>query len=154
MPVEILSVSRKPTNWIKQALDDYLVRFPANTAPKMTFLAPASGRLSTSEKIAREGKNILTKLSSRDVVILLDVAGCLIDNNGLVRKVKDINQSSGNLKLVIGGAEGVHELVKKRATEIWSLSALVMPHKIVQVMLVEQLYRSRSIVIGHPYHRD
>ncbi len=153
MPIEILSVSRKPTDWVKQALDDYLVRFPSNAAPKLTFLAPASGRLSGKERVAREGRNILSKLDHRDVVVLLDSGGFLIDNLALVRKLEEFDQSAGRLKLIIGGSEGVHESVKRRAFETWSLSALVMPHKVVQVVLLEQLYRSRCISIGHPYHR-
>ena len=153
MSIEILSVSRKPTDWVKQALDDYLVRFPSNSVPKLTFLAPASGRLSSRERVAREGRNILSKLDHRDVVILLDSGGFLINNLALVEKFKEYDQSAVRLKLIIGGSEGVHESIKKRAFETWSLSALVMPHKIVQVVLLEQLYRSRCIVIGHPYHR-
>ena len=154
MSIEIISVSRKPTNWVKQALDDYLVRFPSGAAPKLTFLAPASGRLSGGERVVREGRNILSKLDHRDMVILLDSGGFPIDNSVLVGKLKDFSQSAGRLKLIIGGSEGVHESVRRRAFETWSLSALVMPHKVVQVVLLEQLYRSRCISIGHPYHRS
>ena len=107
MSIEILSVSRKPTDWVKQALDDYLVRFPSTAVPKLTFLAPESGRLSKKERVAREGKNILSKLDKRDVVILLDAGGFLIDNLELVRKLKEFSQAAGRLKLIIGGSEGV-----------------------------------------------
>ena len=153
MSIEILSVSRKPTDWVRQALDDYLIRFPSNAVPKLTFLAPESGRLSKKERVAREGKSILSKLDQTDVVILLDTSGFLINNLELVRKLKEFSQAAGRLKLIIGGSEGVHESVKKRAFETWSLSTLVMPHKVVQVLLLEQLYRSRCIIVGHPYHR-
>lgn len=154
MSIEILSVSRKPTDWVKQALNDYLVRFPSNVVPKLTFLAPASGRLANRERVAREGRDILSKLDHKDMVILLDSGGLSIDNMALVKKLKEFDQSTRRLKFIIGGSEGVHESVKSRANETWSLSDLVMPHKVVQVVLLEQLYRSRCIAIGHPYHRS
>ncbi len=154
MSIEILSISRKPTNWVKQAIDDYLVRFPTNVAPKMTYLAPARGRLSAREKLAREARSVLGRLEQRDIVIVLDATGFLLTNKSLIQKLKRFSETDEKLKLIIGGAEGLDTSVKKRAYEIWSLSALIFPHKIIQIMLVEQLYRSRSIDVGHPYHRS
>jgi 23S rRNA (pseudouridine1915-N3)-methyltransferase len=56
--------------------------------------------------------------------------------------------------IIIGGAYGVDENVRKRADLIWSLSPLVFPHQLVRLLLIEQLYRAQEIAAGHPYHHS
>jgi 23S rRNA (pseudouridine1915-N3)-methyltransferase len=55
---------------------------------------------------------------------------------------------------LIGGAEGLDAPVVARADATVSLGAMTWPHFLVRAMLAEQLYRARTIVSGHPYHRD
>jgi len=55
---------------------------------------------------------------------------------------------------VIGGASGVSESVRSKASKVWSLSLLTLPHQLARVMVIEQLYRAWSITQGHPYHRE
>jgi 23S rRNA (pseudouridine1915-N3)-methyltransferase len=57
------------------------------------------------------------------------------------------------LCFLIGGAEGLDAAVLARADYSLSLGKLTWPHLLVRAMLAEQLYRARSIVAGHPYHR-
>ena len=54
---------------------------------------------------------------------------------------------------VIGGADGLSEATRKKASVLLRLSALTMPHALAQVVLLEQLYRAATILTGHPYHR-
>lgn len=57
------------------------------------------------------------------------------------------------VSLLIGGAAGLSELVREAAGELWSLSALTLPHELARLVLLEQLYRLETIRAGHPYHR-
>ena len=54
---------------------------------------------------------------------------------------------------VIGGADGLDEAVKKKADLLLRLSSLTLPHALAQVVLLEQLYRAATLLVGHPYHR-
>lgn len=56
--------------------------------------------------------------------------------------------------ILIGGPDGLAEACVKRANLRLSLSALTLPHALVRVVLVEQLYRALSILKNHPYHRE
>jgi len=56
--------------------------------------------------------------------------------------------------LAIGGADGLSDEVKDRASKLISLSALTLPHQLVRVVVAEQLYRAWSILARHPYHRE
>ena len=58
-----------------------------------------------------------------------------------------------DVALAIGGPDGHSEAVRKAAAWHWSLSKLTLPHPLVRVMLIEQLYRAMSINNNHPYHR-
>ena len=57
------------------------------------------------------------------------------------------------LVFAVGGADGLPENVLTRAERILSLSRLTFPHDIVPLMLLEQIYRSLTILHRHPYHR-
>jgi len=55
--------------------------------------------------------------------------------------------------LAIGGPDGLSDQVRQQAEWHWSLSPLTLPHPLVRVIVIEQLYRAMSILKGHPYHR-
>ena len=55
---------------------------------------------------------------------------------------------------MIGGPDGLATDLRAEADETLRLSSLTLPHAMVRVLLVEQLYRAWSINTGHPYHRD
>ena len=59
-----------------------------------------------------------------------------------------------NISLIIGGTDGLSDAIKKKAKQLWSLSKITLPHGLVRVMVVEQLYRAWSITQNHPYHRE
>jgi 23S rRNA (pseudouridine1915-N3)-methyltransferase len=54
---------------------------------------------------------------------------------------------------VIGGADGLSAQTKAGADMLLRLSALTLPHAIAQLVLLEQMYRGATLLIGHPYHR-
>ena len=62
--------------------------------------------------------------------------------------------ASERLALVIGGADGHDPSLKQQADALLSLSALTFPHELARLMLVEQLYRTSTILQGGPYHRS
>lgn len=103
--------------------------------------------------IHEESLAIMNHITQTDYVILLDERGKLCSNLELVREVEKVT-ASGKKRLVfiIGGAHGAHDKVKSRADFTWSLSPLVFPHQIVRLLLVEQLYRTHSIMQNSKYH--
>ena len=53
----------------------------------------------------------------------------------------------------IGGPDGLDDGVRRQADLVLSFGAFTLPHQIVRVLVVEQLYRALTILAGHPYHR-
>ena len=57
------------------------------------------------------------------------------------------------LAFLIGGPDGLSPACRARAERSWSLGRLTLPHPLVRIVLVEQLYRAWTILNNHPYHR-
>ena len=55
---------------------------------------------------------------------------------------------------LIGGADGLDPALRDRADLTVSFGALTLPHQLVRVLALEQIYRSLTILAGHPYHRE
>ena len=55
---------------------------------------------------------------------------------------------------VIGGPDGLDAGIKEGASLLLRLSSLTLPHALAQVILLEQIYRAATLLIGHPYHRE
>jgi 23S rRNA (pseudouridine1915-N3)-methyltransferase len=57
------------------------------------------------------------------------------------------------LALIVGGPDGLDASIRTRADLILSFGAATLPHGLVRVLALEQIYRSLTILAGHPYHR-
>jgi 23S rRNA (pseudouridine1915-N3)-methyltransferase len=86
-------------------------------------------------------------------VIALDERGKAWDTIQLSTTLQTWREASQTVCLLIGGANGLHPDSKQRSTQLWSLSPLTLPHPLVRVVLIEQLYRAWTLLINHPYHR-
>jgi 23S rRNA (pseudouridine1915-N3)-methyltransferase len=87
-------------------------------------------------------------------VIALDERGTGLSTLALAGKLQDWQQAGSDVALVIGGPDGLDAGFKQAAQERLRLSELTLPHAMVRVLLLEQLYRAWSINAHHPYHRQ
>jgi 23S rRNA (pseudouridine1915-N3)-methyltransferase len=67
--------------------------------------------------------------------------------------MQDWQRDGCDVAFLIGGADGLDPGLKQTAHERIRLSELTLPHALVRVLLLEQLYRAWSINTNHPYHR-
>lgn len=104
-----------------------------------------------------EAKGQLAALASLGEVVkvVLDERGELLGSRELAGKFSGWRDGGRRgVAVVIGGANGVNEAVRKQADLVLGLGRLTYPHQLVRVMLAEQVYRVMTILNGHPYHRD
>jgi 23S rRNA (pseudouridine1915-N3)-methyltransferase len=88
-------------------------------------------------------------------VIAMDERGKNLTSPQLAQKIQTIqNEGLSNFMFIIGGAYGLHPDILKHADMSLSFGSMVWPHRLVGVMLLEQLYRAQQITAGHPYHKD
>lgn len=146
--------------WIQTGFDDYFKRIQPMLTTQLVELAAAKRAKNPSEaNLAKyreqEGQAILSthNATGREQLWVLDVKGKMISTESLAKKLADAMLQGDDVALVIGGADGVSPEVLAKADMKWSLSALTLPHPLVRVVLMEQLYRAMSINHNHPYHR-
>lgn len=113
-------------------------------------LPEGKGRQSSQRKQEEERQILKTAAPG---FVLFDERG---KSTGSVKWAEYLQRQQGNaaIDFVIGGAAGVSDAVRSEAGQVWSLSALTLPHKLARVLVVEQLYRAFTINQGHPYHRE
>jgi 23S rRNA (pseudouridine1915-N3)-methyltransferase len=87
-------------------------------------------------------------------VVVLDEAGRSFTSTQFASRLEAFRREGRAVAFVIGGADGLDQGLKQSAALLLSLSAMTLPHQLVRVLLVEQLYRSASLLQHHPYHRE
>lgn len=103
------------------------------------------------EGILKESKNIAQKISG--YTILLDVQGEEISSKELANKVAKLSQTNSKITFVIGGSDGVGEIVKDKVSEKISFGKITLPHQLARVVFLEQLYRAGTILNNVKYHK-
>jgi 23S rRNA (pseudouridine1915-N3)-methyltransferase len=97
---------------------------------------------------------MLQALRKDDYVIALDERGKELSTRELSAWLAARMQDGRDLAFLIGGPDGLAPEALVRSDFRWSLSRLTLPHGLVRVILAEQLYRARSVLGNHPYHRE
>ena len=130
--------------------DEYLKRL-GKAVEVRAFTVSSS--LPPVEAQKAEAALLLKAIPEKSIVVLLDERGHALTSRALASKLAQWHER-GTVTFIIGGADGVTDEVRMRADVTLCFGSLTWPHKLVRVMLLEQLYRAQQICAGHPYHRD
>lgn len=115
----------------------------------------ASKSLPALETQKAEAQFLIKAIPAKATVVVLDERGSAPTSRDFAAKLAAWQDAGvGDLVFMIGGADGVTDDVRRRADYMLGFGRLTWPHRLVRVMLLEQIYRARQIIAGHPYHRD
>ena len=102
-----------------------------------------------------ETDTILSVTKPGDVLVVLDEHGKALTSRQMAKQIANWRDDGiGTLVFAIGGADGFEPSALPAGAVKWQLGKPVWPHKLVRVMIAEQVYRALSILAGTPYHRD
>lgn len=105
--------------------------------------------------MAAEAGLIRDALPVGSLLVCLDERGSVLSSPEFSKKLQNwADQGRSAVSFVIGGADGIDPSLRNEADFLLSFGKMVWPHKLVRVMLAEQLYRAASIAAGTPYHRE
>ncbi len=154
MKLYVVAVGQRVPNWAQTAWDDYAKRFPPELKVELKAVKTEPRSSKTLETIfAAERERIEAAIPKGTRIVALDERGTSLTTVALAAKLRDWQLASDDVALVIGGPDGLDPAFRKAAHERIRLSDLTLPHAMVRVLLVEQLYRAWSINANHPYHR-
>ena len=155
MKLIVVAVGQKVPDWAQAAWDDYAKRFPPELRVELRAVkTEARASKSLDAIFSAERQRIEAAIPKGAHVVALDERGSALTTMALAQRIKDWQLDASDVALVIGGPDGLDPEFKRTAHERIRLSDLTLPHAMVRVLLVEQLYRAWSINAGHPYHRE
>lgn len=142
MNITILVVGRLKEDYLRAAEAEYLKR-----------LRPYC-KLSIVEK--KDERGVLAALPNNANVYALDERGDALDSDEFANKLIGTEAMHGRgapVVFVIGGADGHTDALRKRAKRLIAFGRLTIAHRLVRVILLEQIYRAFKILKNEPYHR-
>ncbi|MGQ3674508.1 23S rRNA (pseudouridine(1915)-N(3))-methyltransferase RlmH [Xanthobacter sp. TB0139] len=120
---------------------------------QMLEIAESSARRA-EDRMAEEGAALLAACPPGTFLVALDPRGRNLPSEELsARMARERDDGRPAICLVIGGADGLSDAVRSKASLLLAFGAATFPHQLVRVMLAEQIYRAMTILSGHPYHR-
>lgn len=155
MRLLIVAVGQRVPDWAQTAWNDYHKRFPPELRVELKAVkTEPRGSRSLESLYAAERVRIEAALPKGCRVVALDERGTPLGTQALAGKLSQWQLDADDVALVIGGPDGLDPEFRRQAHERIRLSDLTLPHAMVRVLLIEQLYRAWSINAKHPYHRE
>lgn len=159
MRLLIAAVGRLKQGAERDLFAHYLKR--ADEAGRRLSLGPCSvielpeSRAKTAQaRATAEAAALLAKLPSSYQLICLHGEGDQLSSEAFAQSLRRRrDQGVAGVGFFIGGADGLGEQARAKASMLLSLGALTLPHGLARIVLAEQLYRAATIIAGHPYHR-
>jgi 23S rRNA (pseudouridine1915-N3)-methyltransferase len=149
--IRILCVGRLTDGPERELVDDYLAR-AQKSGKQLGYRAVEEIEIPSSSK-DDEGTRLLAKHSG--ILIRLDERGEAWTSQDLSKRLarwRDAGEDA--VSFVIGGADGTSPAVAAAARHTISFGVQTWPHRLVRVLIAEQVYRALSIEAGSPYHRE
>lgn len=159
MEINIICVGKIKEDYFKKAIEEYEKRLKAYCRVNFIELKDESEGKNLSDKdidiiLDKEGKRILEKIKERSFIIVLDIKGRSIDSVEFSKKINDIMLDGiSSIDFIIGGSLGISQEVKDKANYSLSFSKFTFPHKLMKVILMEQIYRAFTIINNKTYHK-
>jgi 23S rRNA (pseudouridine1915-N3)-methyltransferase len=152
MALKIYAFGRKMPAWVQSGFDEYAKRLPAHLNPSLIELKPSEAATADARK-TDEARALFDALPKRHCLIALDERAPPRTTSAFSVQLERWLQSGSTLCFAIGGADGFAPSLLTQAHATFSLGPLTLPHPLVRVVLIEQIYRAHTLLSGHPYHR-
>ena len=159
MKIKLVTVGKLKEKYLKDGIVEYAKRLKHFTKFELIELSDEktpdkASHLKNQQILEKEGNRILSKITDKEFVIALAIEGQQFPSEEFSKILSDITiRGISNITFVIGGSLGLSNTVKKRANLLMSFGKLTLPHQLMRLVLVEQIYRAFMIQQGSPYHK-
>ena len=116
---------------------------------------PESRAAGSALRKADEARRLLDATRDAQIRIVLDEGGKALTSEAFAKWIgAQRDAGTKTLALLIGGPDGHGDDALAAATLKLSLGSMTLPHGLARVIITEQLYRTATLLAGHPYHRS
>ncbi|XP_022131264.1 putative RNA methyltransferase At5g10620 isoform X2 [Momordica charantia] len=154
VPIRVLTVGKKRSRGVQLVVDEYIEKLKhyCNVEDVQLRSNPRNAR-DPRAQVDDEDMAVVNLLKSDDWVVMLDENGKEMSSERMAELVADAgNTGASRLSFCIGGPYGHGQQLRQRANLTIKLSSMVLNHQIALLVLMEQLYRSWTILKGQKYH--
>lgn len=159
LTVNIICVGKIKEKFFADAISEYSKRISRYANIKIIELkdestSNISSPAETAKVLEREGERILEKIPNSSYTIALCIEGKQQSSEELSETISNLSVSGIScINFIIGGSLGLSDSVKSRSDLKLSFSKMTFPHQLMQMILLEQIYRSFRIMNNEPYHK-
>lgn len=147
----LIAVGERMPAWVQQGFAEYAKRLSRELPLELIEVAAKSR--DPARAMTEEGAALLAAIPKGAHVVALDGRGKAWSSEELAQQLARWRMQGKDLAFLIGGADGFASTVLDRADQKWSLGPMTLPHPLVRIVVVEQIYRAASLLANHPYHR-
>ena len=158
MKIKLVTIGKLKEKYLKEGIAEYSKRLSRFTKVEIIELADEktpdkASQLENQQILAKEGERILSKVADREFVIALAIEGQQFPSEKFSLVIDASIKGFSNITFIIGGSLGLSSQVKERANLLMSFGQLTLPHQLMRLVLMEQIYRAFMIQQGSPYHK-
>lgn len=159
MHIQIAAVGKLKEKYLVQGIAEYAKRLGPYVKLTLTEVPDekAPETMSPAEEAQvreREGERLLAQLKPDANVVALAIGGELWSSEDLAGQLDKLaTYGRSHVAFVIGGSTGLSPAVLQRAQQKLSFGRMTLPHQLMRLVLVEQIYRAVKINRGEPYHK-
>ena len=159
MKIKLVTIGKLKEKYLKEGIAEYSKRLSRFTKVEIIELADEktpdkASQLENQQILAKEGERVLSKITDREFVIALAIEGQQFPSEKFSLVIEDVSiKGFSNITFIIGGSLGLSSQVKERANLLMSFGKLTLPHQLMRLVLIEQIYRAFMIQQGSPYHK-
>ena len=159
MKLSVIAAGRLKPGPEKSLAEDYLTR-AAGLGRKCGISRIGVTEFNESQasaaaaRMAEEGRMVAGALPAKAFTVVLDERGKALPSEAFAELLRrHLEGGTSDMAFLIGGPDGHAPDIRDGAGLLMSFGPMTWPHRLVRVMLFEQLYRAITIIAGHPYHR-
>ena len=158
MNISIISVGKLKEKYLKDAIGEYTKRLSRFAKVEIIEIPDQKIPDNASQKecesiLLKEGEQILSKIKTNSFVISMCIEGELVSSEELANLIQKTSMTKSSICFIIGGSLGLSDAVKKRADKKISFGRITLPHQLMRVVLLEQIYRAFKINANENYHK-
>ena len=159
LKIDLIVLGKIKEKYLNEAIDEYKKRISRFASLNIVELKDRDkpDKLSDAELekiVDEESEEILTKIDEDSFVITLEIEGKLLTSEEFAEEIKNVSvRGYSKITLIIGGSNGFNKKVSSKADLKLSFGRMTMNHKLMRVVLLEQIFRCFKIINNEAYHK-